>query len=164
MKRWLLGTAAALALAGSASAHENSCPAAGSDGDKVAASASTTETAGKIPSNSARVFANWLCCNRGVATCTDFDTAGKAGGPADRYIVSLEGVNTCTGVDVTVGFRNDASGTNHTVGNLSLSTSSLIIDGPRPRFVTATVNTMAGCGSNADVRIDSYYDRADETP
>jgi hypothetical protein len=154
---------ALLLVAGSASAHEIACPSGGVDGQPVAASAGTQEKSGSVSSLSHRVFAHWLCCRHGVGSCTDFDTY-KAGGPANRYVVSLEDIGTCTGVDISIGFRNDASGTNHTVGNLSLATTSLVIDGPRPRFVTATVNTMAGCGANADVRIDSEYDRSTAQP
>lgn len=150
MVRWLL-CAALLWIAVPAWAHENECPAAGVDGQRVAASAATTESAGKIASETFQQTAYWLCCNTGVAACADKDV----GGAADAVIVSLEDIGTCTGVDVTIGFRNDASGTNHTVGTLSIATSSLVIPRPANRFVTATVNTMAGCGAdNADVRVD----------
>lgn len=146
-------------------AHEIECPAAGADGQRVAVTAGqTSESAGTVRSNSQQISANWLCCNHGAGACTDFDTMARSGGPASRYIVSLEDVGTCTGIDITVGFREDATGVNHTVGTLSLSTDSLVIDGPRPRFVTATVNTMAGCGDNADVRVNTYHERANLLP
>jgi len=151
-------------LSAPAWAHENSCPAGGSDGDRVAASASTTESAGKVPSLSFDIRSNWLCCNKGVASCTDFDTVARAGGPADSYVVSLEDTGGCTAVDVDVGFREDASGVNHTVGTITLSTDSLVIPGPRGRRVTATVNTATGCTTGVDLRLNSYYERGHLNP
>lgn len=145
--------------------HETSCPTGGVDGQRVAASSGTTEKAGEVSGNYYKVDANWLCCNHAAGACTDFDTLSRANGAPTRTVVSLEDTGTCTGVDVTIGFRNDASGVNHTVGTLSLATDSLVIDGPRPRFITATVNTMAGgtCAANpADIRVDNYYKRTAE--
>jgi hypothetical protein len=154
MKRWL--AAWVLVLGAPAWAHEIECPAGGSDGQQVAASAGQTESAGKIPSPAYEQTAYWLCCNRAAGACTDRDV----GGSASAYLVSLEDVGTCTTIDITVGFRNDASGVNHTVGTLSLGTTSLVIPGPRNRRVTAVVNTMAGCGGdNADVRLDVLTER-----
>lgn len=151
MKRWVPLLVLSFWMTGSASAHEVSCPAGGVDGQRVAVSAGTTDVAGKIPSPSAQQTAFWLCCNRDSGACTDKDVGGTASG----YIVSLEDVNTCTVVDVTIGFRNDASGVNQTVGTLSLGTTSLVIPGPRNRRVTATVNTSTGCSaSEVDVRLD----------
>jgi len=153
-----------LLVASAAQAHESACPAAGTDGQKVAASAGTTEVAGKISSNSQEGFANWLCCNKGVASCTDFDTAARAGGAADTYVVSLEDTGACTAVDVDVGFKETATGVNHIVGTITLTTDSLVIDGPRARFVTAVVNTVTACTTNVDLRLDSFYDRANTRP
>lgn len=140
--------------------HEISCPTGGAEGVKVAATAGTRDTAGKIPSGAFEIYANWMVCNRDTGAAADFDTTSRQGGAADQYIVSLEDLNTCTAVDVTIGFRNDATGVNHTVGTLSLGTTSLVITGPRPRYVTATVNASTGCtASEVDVRLDSYYRR-----
>lgn len=144
-----------------ASAHEIQCPLGGSDGARVAITAGTNEKAGQVNSDSFVTWANWLCCNKGVASCTDFDSVAKAEGPADFYIVSLEDLNTCTNVDVDIGYRIDASGVNHTLGTLTLATTSLRIPGPLYRRVTAVVNAAAGCTAEdeVDVRIDSYYQR-----
>ena len=147
-----------LLLAAPAWGHEIGCPAGGTDGQRVAASAGTTEVAGKIPSRSFQQDAYWLCCNPGGGACDDKDL----GGAADAYIVSLASVGTCTAVDITIGFRNDATGINHTVGTLTLTTDSLVIPGPRPRFVTATANTLAGCtAGDADVRLDALFQRTE---
>lgn len=147
--RWLLAAVLVL-LAGGASAHEISCPSGGSDGQRVAASSGTTETAGEIKGPAFSQQAYWLCCNKGVAACTD-----KALGAFDAYLVTLEDTGGCSAVDVTIGFRNDTSGTNVSVGTLSLATTSLKIDGPRNRIITATVNAATGCTTGADVRVDA---------
>lgn len=150
---------ASFLIASPAWGHAIECPTGGTDGSRVAASAGTTETAGKIASLDFQQEAYWLCCNRGVAACTDKDLTGGA----DAYIVSLEDLNTCSAVDVTIGFRNDATGVNQTVGTLSLGTTSLVIPGPRNRFVTATVNTATGCGGGdgVDVRLDVFHGRVE---
>lgn len=154
---------AGLLLSAPAWAHEASCPVGGTDGQQVAASAGvSSERSGIIGSASFDVRANWLCCNRAAGACSDFDTSQRQGGVADAYIVSLESLGTCTVVDIDVGFKETATGTTHTVGTLTLSTTSLVIDGPRGRIVTATVNTMTGCaggGEFADVQVNSYYER-----
>lgn len=156
MRKWI---ALSLLIATPAWAHEIECPTGGSDGQRVAASSGTTETAGKIQSLDFQQEAYWLCCNKGVAGCTDKDL----GGAADAYIVSLEDLNTCSAVDVTIGTRNGASSVNQTLGTLSLGTTSLVIPGPRLRFLTATVNTATGCGGGdgVDVRLDVFHGRVE---
>ena len=151
----------ALVLASPAAAHENSCPVGGSDGQRVAASAgalSPDHVAGKIPSPSFQQDAFWLCCNRSSGTCSDKDT----GGAVDAYIFSLESLGTCTAVDVSVGFRNEASGVFQTVGNLTLGVTSIVVPRPANRRIAAVVNTMTGCaggGEFADVRVDVLKER-----
>ncbi len=161
MKRWIL---LSLLVAGPAMAHEASCPAGGSDGQRVAVTASTSERAGEVASMAYEVRSHWLCCNRGVAACTDFDTVAKAGGPASAYIVSLEDTGGCSAVDVDIGFREGTSGVNHTVGTITLTTDSLVIDGPRGKNVTATVNTATGCTTGVDLRLNTYYERGVTAP
>ena len=164
MRRFSIAVALLL-FAGPAIAHENACPAAAADGVRVAVTAGqSSESPGTVRSNSQENFAHWMCCNQAAGACDDFDTMARAGGPASRYVVSLEDVAGCTAVDVTVGFREDASGVNHTVGTISLTTDSLVIDGPRPRFVTAVVNTATACATNIDLRLNTYHNRADSAP
>lgn len=149
-----------LLLAAPAAAHENECPAGGVDGQQVAKSASTTESSGKEASSSYEQLIYWLACNATVATHEK-----DVNGAYNAYIVSLEDLGTCTAIDVTVGFRNEASGVIHTVGTLSLGTTSLLIPGPRGQRVVAVVNTMTGCGGdNADVRLDLLNERSNMRP
>ncbi len=163
MARWI-PLAVLLMVPIPAWAHEASCPAGGSDGQRVAITAGSTETAGKVASLSYDVRSNWLCCNTGVAACTDFDTVARAGGPADFYIVSLEDTGGCSSVDVDVGFREGTSGVNHTVGTITLTTDSLVIEGPRGKNVTATVNAATGCTTGVDLRLNTYYSRGQLVP
>lgn len=160
MRKWAI--LAILLWSGSAWALEVECPAAGSNGDRVGKLAGTTETAGFEASQGYQVASNWLTCNSGAAT-VEFDTS-RQWGAASQYIVSLEDIGTCTGVDITIGFRSNTGGRIHTVGTLSLATDSLVINGPRNRFIVAVINTMAGCGDAADVRLDSFIPRRSTTP
>lgn len=144
-----------LLCASPAWALENSCPIGGSDGQRVGTTAGTTETAGKVASPSFNQTAFWLCCNRDTGACTDKDV----GGANSAYLFSLEDLNTCTAVDVTIGFRNEASGVLHTVGTLSLGTTSLVVNRPANRRIAAVVNNSTGCaaagaGGEVDVRVD----------
>lgn len=145
---------------GLAFAHENSCPIGGSDGAQVAKTAGSTETSGQEASEAFSQRSYWLCCNRDAGACTD----KEVGGAASAYIFSLEDLNTCTTVDVTVGFRNEASGVFHTVGTLSLGTTSIVVPRPANSRVSATVNTSTGCaaagaGGEVDVRLDILNER-----
>lgn len=156
-RAWLL---LAFLVSSTAFAHENSCPIGGSDGQQVAKTAGSTETSGKEPSEAFDQKSYWLCCNRDSGACTD----KEVGGAASAYLISLEDLNTCTTIDVTVGFRNEASGVLHTVGTLSLGTTSLVVDRPANSLVAAVVNTSAGCaaagsGGEVDVRLDILNER-----
>ena len=162
--RYFVGLLALVPAA--ALAHEIECPLGGSDGQRVAVTASTNEKPGEVHSNSHKQYAHWLCCNQAAGACDDFDSVARAEGNADFYIVSLEDINTCTNVDVDIGNRIDASGVNHTFGTLTLATTQLRIPGPALRHITAVVNVAAGCAleDEVDVRIDSYYARGNFPP
>ena len=120
----------------------------GADGDKIANEGAVDVTKGSFYSHT------FILCD-GVlgsdAACDEFDMNQVDAGMPDWFIFSRDAVDgDCTGnVTVTVNGQTASAGTEHAIVVLNDTTTSARVEGPRKRYIDATLTNVAGCEDDA---------------
>ena len=98
------------------------------------------------------------------AACDEFDL--QTIGMPDYFIFSRDAVDSdCTGdVTVTINGQTTTGGTEHAITVLNDATTSQRVEGPRNRFIDATLTNVAGCEDGAgdtgvDVNMTIFFER-----